>query len=208
MLLIFSWKGTFPLSPHILYHLYIFYISFIFDFHHVLFTSFTTFGVYSLLFYRPTFSSINTSSAPSVFLTRWLFPGLSLVTVCSCTCSWHLQSLWPAPFLNKSFLGGFVLCSFSLLSCGVFCLSFELRAAPEVSSADELKLFVVGGAEIFLLLLLSLVGLRSDTLSGPGAFTNTKKKLLLCFELIQRHGWMQPGLMLLFDPVELCLEAL
>lgn len=73
---------------------------------------------------------------------------------------------------------------FFLLSSGAFCVSLELlcTVAPEVSSADELKLFVVGGAELFLLLLLSLMGQRSDTLAGPGAFTNTcKKKLLWCF---------------------------
>lgn len=189
----FSWKGTFPVSPLILYHLYIFYTSFIFDSDHILFTSFTTFGVYSLLFYRPTFFSINTSSASFLFLFLYFYlflfspiiyfqVFLSLFSL-SCFCTVvdiynHSDLLSFSTKVSSAFL---MLCSFSCLSCGVFCVSLELRITLEVSSADELKLFVVGGVEIFLLLLLSLAGLRSDTLSGPRAFTNTKKKLLLCF---------------------------
>lgn len=45
---VFSWKSTFSVFLHVLYHLYIIYISFIFDSLDVLFTSFTTSGVYSL----------------------------------------------------------------------------------------------------------------------------------------------------------------
>lgn len=57
--------------------------------------------------------------------------------------------------------------------------------APEVSSADELKLFVVGGAELFLLRLLSLTGLRSDILGGPGAFTNACKEKTVVVLLVE-----------------------
>ncbi len=63
----------------------------------------------------------------------------------------------------------FISCSLSLLLSptsfiwSLLCFTWAplLRVAPKVSSADELKLFVVGGAEFFLLLLLRLMGLRS-----------------------------------------------
>lgn len=121
---------------------------------------------------------------PVLVFSHHLFPGLSLSLFslsCFCTVVDIYNDSDLLSFSTKVSSAFLTLCSFSCLSCGVFCVSLELRIALEVSSADELKLFVVGGVEIFLLLLLSLAGLRSDTLSGPRAFTNTKKKLLLCF---------------------------
>ncbi len=113
----------------------------------------------------------------------------------SCFCSWHIQSLWPTRSLSKSFFICFISCfppllfSFSSFIWILLCLTWAplLRVAPQVSSADELKLFVVGGAELFLFLLLSLVGLRSDTLSGPGALL---KETVVVF-IAERHGWTQ-----------------
>lgn len=188
---------------HILYLLYIIYISFIFDSLDVLFTSFTTSGVYSLHCF------IDPLSPPSI-LHQLL---CSFFTCCSLLfffspfflhvlyCSWHLQSLWPTQFPTKSFFTFLFyvppspLCSpFLLSSASLLCFTWAslLRGTPKVSSADELKLFVVGGVKLFLSLSLSLMGLRSDTLSGPRVFTNTcKKKLLLCFKLNLRHGWTQ-----------------
>lgn len=118
----------------------------------------------------------------SCFLPSFISRSFSLFSLsCFCTVVDIYNQSDLLSFSTKVSSAFLMLCSFSCLSCGVFCVSLQLRIALEVSSADELKLFVVGGVEIFLLLLLSLTGLRSDTLSGPGAFTNTKKKLLLCF---------------------------
>lgn len=108
------------------------------------------------------------------------------------------------------------LFSFSSFIWSLLCFTRAplLGDDPEVPSADELKLFVVGGVELFPLLLLSLMGLRSDTLSGPGAFTIACKRNCCCafsraIVTAERGGssGLNLRLILLFDPVELCSQS-
>lgn len=144
----FPLKSTFPVFPRSLpplHHLYFIYIWFTWCFIHIFHDEWSLF---SSLFYRPTFSSINTSSAPLLPVVpsfSFLFP-----SVMFSYRTWHFQSLWPTQnFLHLLSFRVFSFISFVFLSSS---------CAPRSPRADQPEQFVVGGAELFLSLLSRLVG--------------------------------------------------
>lgn len=155
---VFSWKSTFSVFLHVLYHLYIIYISFIFDSLDVLFTSFTTSGVYSLRCFIDPLSppSILHQLPPSFFsspvvhfvsfLLFFSLRSLSLFFL-SCFCAvadiYNHSDLLSFFFNAESFFTShFIFPSSSVLlfrlSSGVFCVSLELLCSESLPRSPPL----------------------------------------------------------------------
>lgn len=112
----------------------------------------------------------------------------------SCFCSvadiYNHSDLLSFFFNAESFTSHFIFPSSSVLlfrlSSGVFCVSLELLCSESLprslSSADEPKLFVVGGARLFLSPLAGSRGaaFRHSAVPGCSPALVKKKKLLLC----------------------------